>query len=198
MIEKLPLSIINLLDEECRFPKANEKTLAEKFYKNYLPPTSQPNNAALQLAATYFCKPRFGNTGFTINHYADPVTYECDTFLDKNRDYIIPDQLAALENSKFALVKDNLFKKQPIQTTSGTLGNRPQQSFQFSSVTTQFKESLSQLMDAINATYPHYIRCIKPNPYKNPGIFLKKQVLKQLKCGGVSVAEYLLLTILDS
>jgi myosin-5 len=147
-----------------------------------MPPTSQPNNPALQFAASYFAKPRFGNTSFTINHYADPVTYDCQTFLDKNRDYVIPDQILALEKSEFTLVRDRLFKKVGIQSSP----SKSQQNFQFSSVTSQFKESLSQLMDNINSTYPHYIRCIKPNSFKKPGIFAKKQVLKQLKNGGVS------------
>lgn len=63
LIEKPPLSIMHLLDEECRFPKANEKTFAEKLYKNHT------NNA-------HFEKPRLSNIQFTIKHYADKVTYD--------------------------------------------------------------------------------------------------------------------------
>jgi len=40
-------------------------------------------------------------------------------------------------------------------------------------------------MKSIEKTSPHYIRCIKPNPFKSPGIFEKPKVLDQLRCGGV-------------
>jgi myosin-5 len=147
LIEKPPLSLISILDEESRFPKANEKTLAEKFHKNFI----SPKNKALETPSTYYAKPRFGDTVFTIRHYADPVTYDTTLFLDKNRDYIVPDQLAALEKSEFTVLT-KLFPK------SNKNPNANQQNFQFSSVTSQFKESLAQLMETINATYPHYIR----------------------------------------
>jgi len=32
----------------------------------------------------------------------------------------------------------------------------------------QFRESLKLLMDTMFATTPHYVRCIKPNDFKQP------------------------------
>ncbi|KAL0491680.1 myosin heavy chain [Acrasis kona] len=173
LIEKSPISIVSILDEESRFPKANEKTLADKLHSNFL----TPKDKKLQQQSQYYSKPRFGDTLFTVKHYADPVTYDTQLFLDKNRDYIVPDQLSTLESSTFDLVL-KLFKKDANAKSSS-------QNFQFASVAAQFKESLNQLMNTINVTYPHYIRCIKPNTFKQPGLINKRQVLKQLKCGGI-------------
>lgn len=55
----------------------------------------------------------------------------------------------------------------------------------FTSVGAQFATSLGVLMKTIMSTSPHYIRCIKPNPTKEPQLFIKKEVMHQLRCGGV-------------
>ncbi|KAL4591088.1 hypothetical protein LXL04_004037 [Taraxacum kok-saghyz] len=44
---------------------------------------------------------------------------------------------------------------------------------------------LQQLMETLNATEPHYIRCVKPNNKLKPAIFEKINILQQLRCGGV-------------
>ena len=49
----------------------------------------------------------------------------------------------------------------------------------------QFKESLKQLMDSLNSTTPHYIRCIKPNDKKEPFAFDNKRAVQQLRACGV-------------
>ena len=40
-------------------------------------------------------------------------------------------------------------------------------------------------MEILNATQPHYIRCIKPHPASRPGMFSKASVTDQLRSGGV-------------
>lgn len=42
---------------------------------------------------------------------------------------------------------------------------------------------LQQLMETLNATKPHYIRCVKPNNQLKPAIFENPNVLQQLRCG---------------
>lgn len=56
------------------------------------------------------------------------------------------------------------------------------------SVASQFKQSLQTLVDDLETTQPHYIRCIKPNLHKTPNSFSSGEVLKQLRYSGMMEA----------
>ncbi|CAH1430894.1 unnamed protein product [Lactuca virosa] len=58
-------------------------------------------------------------------------------------------------------------------------------SSKFSSICSRFKLQLQQLMETLNATEPHYVRCVKPNNKLKPSIFENLNILQQLRCGGV-------------
>jgi len=53
-------------------------------------------------------KPRFGQTSFTIAHYALDVTYEVDGFLEKNRDTVPDEHMALLASTKNPFLKEVL------------------------------------------------------------------------------------------
>ncbi|KAH7424896.1 hypothetical protein KP509_11G030500 [Ceratopteris richardii] len=163
MIEKKPLGIIALLDEACMFPKANHETFAGKLFQTF------KNHKR-------FIKPKLSRTDFTISHYAGDVTYQADLFLDKNKDYVVAEHQALLGSSKCPFVA-GLFPPSPEEPSKS--------SYKFSSIGTRFKQQLQALMDTLNSTEPHYIRCVKPNPYNKPGRFENFNVLQQLRCGGV-------------
>ncbi|KAL2946237.1 hypothetical protein AAZX31_20G002600 [Glycine max] len=165
LIEKKPGGIIALLDEACMFPRSTHETFAEKLYQTF-----KDNKR--------FSKPKLSRTDFTINHYAGDVTYQTDFFLDKNKDYVVPEHAALLSNSKCPFVS-GLFPPLPEETTKST---------KFSSIATQFKLQLQSLLETLNATEPHYIRCVKPNNLLKPGMFENNNVLQQLRCGGVMEA----------
>eukprot|EP01133_Synstelium_polycarpum_P013441 gene13441-15840_t len=179
LIEKRPMCVLSLLDEESMFPKATAQTFATKLYSKLS-------------AAPKFEKPRFSSTAFTINHYAGKVTYETDQFLDKNKDFMIPEQILVLQKASFGFIKVLLSGSERTGAGSGppTPSNKPaaassSSSMKFSSVGSQFSASLATLMRTIATTTPHYIRCIKPNPDKLPQTFNKHDVIHQLRCGGV-------------
>ncbi|KAE9604686.1 putative myosin ATPase [Lupinus albus] len=44
---------------------------------------------------------------------------------------------------------------------------------------------LQSLMEILNSTEPHYIRCVKPNNVLKPGVFENVNIIHQLRCGGV-------------
>ncbi|XP_074563999.1 myosin-12-like [Curcuma longa] len=162
LIEKKPGGIIALLDEACMFPKSTHETFSQKMYQTYK-------------SHKRFSKPKLAHTAFTINHYAGDVTYLADQFLDKNKDYVVAEHQALLNASKCPFVA-NLFPPIAEETSKQS---------KFSSIGTRFKQQLQALMESLNTTEPHYIRCVKPNPVLQPGIFENNNVLNQLRCGGV-------------
>lgn len=163
MIEKKPLGIIALLDEACMFPKATHETFANKLFQTF------KNHKR-------FMKPKLSRTDFIISHYAGEVTYQADLFLDKNKDYVVAEHQALLGASSCPFVA-SLFPPVPEDSSKS--------SYKFSSIGTRFKQQLQALMETLSSTQPHYIRCVKPNPFNKPGRFENFNVLQQLRCGGV-------------
>ncbi|PRP79831.1 putative myosin XI [Planoprotostelium fungivorum] len=190
LLDKKPISIFSLLDEQSIFPRAtpqllteNIQTLTEKYNGTFNKGTQGTTGIY-----RYYEKPRWGDRLFTIIHYAGKVTYDTETFIDKNKDYIVPEHITIMERSTQAFVAGlfgNFFKNDNQQQGKGSGTGGGSKSSQFVSVATQFKDSLNQLMDSIRMTSPHYIRCIKPNMQKKPLLFDKPMVLSQLRSGGV-------------
>ena len=49
----------------------------------------------------------------------------------------------------------------------------------------QFKEQLTSLIESVEKTDPHYIRCLKPNDAAKPLMLTRKRLTEQLRYGGV-------------
>ncbi|XP_020576204.1 myosin-11-like isoform X2 [Phalaenopsis equestris] len=162
LIEKKPGGIIALLDEACMFPKSTYETFSQKLYQTF-----KMNKR--------FVKPKLSRTDFTICHYAGEVQYQSDQFLDKNKDYVVAEHQDLLSASKCPFVSA-LFPPLPEETLKSS---------KFSSIGARFKLQLQSLMEILNSTEPHYIRCVKPNNLLKPAIFENFNVMQQLRCGGV-------------
>lgn len=59
-----------------------------------------------------FSKPKLSQTGFSIEHYAGPVTYKTENFLAKNRDFVVAEHQALLQASTEGFVQ-LLFPREP-------------------------------------------------------------------------------------
>ncbi|CAL5425104.1 unnamed protein product [Camellia sinensis] len=161
-----PGGIIALLDEACMFPKSTHETFSQKLYQTFK-------------LHKRFIKPKLSLTDFTIAHYAGEVVYQSDQFLDKNKDYVVPEHQDLLCSSKCSFVA-GLFPPLPQETTKSS-----SKTSKFSSIGSRFKLQLQQLMETLNSTEPHYIRCVKPNNLLKPAIFENVNIMQQLRCGGV-------------
>ncbi|OIT32385.1 PREDICTED: myosin-11-like isoform X1 [Nicotiana attenuata] len=162
LIEKKPGGIVALLDEACMFPKSTHETFSNKLYQTFK-------------VHKRFVKPKLSRTDFIISHYAGEVQYQSDQFLDKNKDYIVAEHQDLLSASKCSFVA-GLFP---------SVGEETSKSSKFSSIGSRFKLQLQSLMETLNATEPHYIRCVKPNNLLKPAIFENDNIMRQLRCGGV-------------
>uniref|UniRef100_UPI00398E4D74 unconventional myosin-Vc n=1 Tax=Pristiophorus japonicus TaxID=55135 RepID=UPI00398E4D74 len=175
------MGILELLDEECLLPQGTEENWLQKLQNNYL------NKNPL------FEKPRMLSKAFIILHFADKVQYECEGFLEKNRDTLYEELINVLKKSKLNLLADFF---QDNESSTGSLnasikvrparpGFKPFNKQHRTTVGSKFRSSLHLLMETLNATTPHYVRCIKPNDLKLPFEYDSKRVVQQLRACGV-------------
>ncbi|CAG9820455.1 unnamed protein product [Phaedon cochleariae] len=173
------LGILDLLDEECKMPRGSDASWTEKLYTKC---SKYP----------HFSKGRFGASSFVVNHFADKVQYESTGFLEKNRDTVIEEQINVIKASRNGLVK-RLFASESQKLAAPGVKVKVVASKPVSvahkthkkSVCSQFRDSLNMLMSTLNATTPHYVRCIKPNDSKTPFEYNAKRAVQQLRACGV-------------
>ncbi|TPX57088.1 hypothetical protein SpCBS45565_g08273 [Spizellomyces sp. 'palustris'] len=171
------LGILDLLDEESRLPSGADASLITKLYQRFGTPQQK-----------FFEKPRFGQSAFTIKHYATDVTYDIDGFIEKNKDTVSDEQMAVLNASEFDFLKEVIKieeEPKPEVTSPPRPGRGGGSSLKKPTLGTIFKASLVRLMDTIRQTEVHYIRCIKPNMAKAAFQFEPQMVLQQLRACGV-------------
>lgn len=179
------LGVLSLLDEESRLPMGSDEQFVTKLHHNFAADKQK-----------CYKKPRFGKSAFTVCHYAVDVTYESDGFIEKNRDTVPDEHLEGLKASsnKFlgeilrvaALIRE---KESALSTTSkpgmAVASGRRIAVNRKPTLGGIFKSSLIELMNTINSTDVHYIRCIKPNEAKESWKFEGPMVLSQLRACGV-------------
>ncbi|TPX56763.1 hypothetical protein PhCBS80983_g04287 [Powellomyces hirtus] len=171
------LGILDLLDEESRLPSGADQSLITKLYQRFGVPTQK-----------FFEKPRFGQSAFTIKHYATDVTYDIEGFIEKNKDTVSDEQMGVLNASEFDFLKEVIkIEEEPKpEVTSPARGGRGGgSSMKKPTLGSIFKASLVKLMETIRQTEVHYIRCIKPNSAKAAFKFEPPMVLQQLRACGV-------------
>lgn len=74
-----------------------------------------------------FSKPKMSQTAFTVDHYAGQVSYKTDNFLAKNKDFVVAEHQALMQNSTVPYVRD-LFPPDP-EDASGQVPVFPSSTF---------------------------------------------------------------------
>nr|XP_021201952.2 unconventional myosin IC isoform X2 [Bombyx mori] len=170
LIEARHKGIISILDDECLRPgdatdasfldKLNQHLDGHQHYKSHRKSDTKTQKL-------------MGRDEFCLVHYAGEVTYNVNTFLEKNNDLLFRDIQSLMASSDNTIV-GCCFKDYNLRSKK-----RPETAI------TQFKNSLNDLIKILSSKEPSYIRCIKPNDFKAPMQFDDKLVSHQVKYLGL-------------
>ncbi|CAL1540127.1 unnamed protein product [Lymnaea stagnalis] len=164
LIADKPMNMLALIDEESKFPKGTDESMLNKlhFYHSINPNYVKPKAAI--------------NQTFGVKHFAGLVVYDCEGFLEKNRDTFSADlvQLIQASKSEFMNVLFNTDISMDTESRKKTL-----------TLASQFKKSLELLMATLNSCQPFFVRCIKPNELKKAMLFDRELCCKQLRYSGM-------------
>ncbi|XP_070580050.1 myosin heavy chain, striated muscle-like isoform X4 [Ptychodera flava] len=173
LIEK-PMGIFPILEEECMFPKATDKTFLDKMIAQH------------KGKSTNFGVPSLGGKKkekdheehFLIHHYAGSVPYNVDGWLEKNKDPLNENCVDLFKKSTNGMLAT-------LWEDYGTAASAGKKKKAIKTISGGHLEQLNKLMINLNSTQPHFVRCIIPNEHKKAGVIDARLVLHQLACNGV-------------
>ncbi|KAH8062087.1 hypothetical protein JL720_13292 [Aureococcus anophagefferens] len=169
LLEHKRSGVFAMLDEECVVPRGSDGGYLSKLFK------AHEKHANFER-----CKPKEAQarTSFAVIHYAARVKYGTTGFLEKNRDRLL-DGLVLCGGASTDAVVASLFAADAKELGSG------KKSKKVKTLGANFRGQLRDLVDALNACEPHFVRCIKPNSVKRPRVFTAPMVQSQMRCAGV-------------
>lgn len=183
-IQSKPKGILTMLDDECKLgQRGSDRNWAKRLNETYLPERNQEVSDNTRYSAT---KMQQVKGIFCVRHFAGNVAYTAETnFLEKNRDEIPLTAKALFEEDSTDLIKE-IYNVQ-VSASEDTSASSAKKSGPAKSktVSQQFKAQLTSLIEMIETTDPHYIRCLKPNDAAKPKLMTRKRLTEQLRYGGV-------------
>lgn len=192
-------SLFKILDDQCRIPNATDKRLAQVLTKDLNSSGRYTSSGAQQVAGK-----------FNIIHFAGPVQYSSEGFIEKNTDELPQEALQLLQRSGNAILAVAEAKETAGSDTAATerspmaraVSRRASTTRNAPSAVTQFQNELKVLLKEIGATTQHFVRCINPVGKRSHAdaaaaaaaaassaghatIFNQKDVAEQLSYGGI-------------
>ena len=181
-IQGRPKGILTMLDDECKLgQRGSDRNWAKRLNEIYLPERNQEVSENTRYSAT---KMQQVKGIFCVRHFAGNVAYTAETsFLEKNRDEIPLTAKTLFEEDSSDLIKEIYnVQVEASEDKSASAKSGPAKS---KTVSQQFKAQLTSLIEMIETTDPHYIRCLKPNDAAKPKLMTRKRLTEQLRYGGV-------------
>jgi len=145
---------------------------------------------------SYYTKAKTSKVCFSVKHFAGAVEYTVGRepksgepsssfskeWLDKNSDELSALVVDCMLSSKSALICAGFGGG---GRKAGEQQQQQQQQGNKVSLGGQFRNQLIQLVENLNRTEPHFVRCVKSNNAKRGGVFDGHLVLEQLKYAGL-------------
>ena len=145
-LDLIGIHIFKILDDQCKLPNSSDERFASQLYKDLSKKAKFSASIKEQR-----------DLQFTIHHFAGPVQYSTDRFVEKNVDELPSDIAMMLQHSLNSILSSCLEEPKPaiINTPARKTAVKP-------SLSLQFKSQLNELMVKLGATAPYFVRCIKP------------------------------------
>merc|ERR1719328_854728 len=124
------------------------------------------------------------NAHFAIIHYAGTVSYNVTGWLEKNKDPVNDTVVDVLKRGSCELMK-TVWADHPGQSAPPETEKKKKKKGGGKTVSSVYLVQLAELMGTLNATEPHFIRCIVPNTHKKPLETETPLIMHQLTCNGV-------------
>jgi len=148
-----------------------------------------------------FVPSKFGGDEFQVVHYAGIVNYNCNHWINKNKDSL-PELVQAelmqsinpivrkiFGGSEIARVgggmKVNVSAEKAKNSQRQTMSRIADKKSVAKTLATTFVASLADLMQKLNSSEPHFVRCLKPNQTKTPFDFEDDYTMRQLLYTGM-------------
>ncbi|KAF4803805.1 Unconventional myosin-Vb [Turdus rufiventris] len=206
------LGILDLLDEECKVPKGTDQNWVQKLYKRHAASEhfQKPRMSNTSFIVLHFAdKVEYQSEGFLEKNrdtvYEEQINILKASKVQDGREVTcsgswvgsFPEVLKSCLLFQYQMVAD-LFQEEGdvpaaalrkeasrIKVRSASPAFKAANKEHRKTVGHQFRNSLHQLMETLNSTTPHYVRCIKPNDEKLPFKFDPKRTMQQLRACGV-------------
>jgi len=178
LLDGKPVNLLSLLDDECSGgASAKDAKYGSKAINTF---AQGPHKNA------YFGGKDPSGRSFAVRHFAGAVTYDTAGFVEKNRDTISTTLSTLCMEAAVPLVAKFFAEPpaaEPASPTSPGGGRKKKKGAK--TLGAAFRAQLHGLMDALKATQPHFVRCVKSNPGKKPDVFDGALCLQQLKYSGL-------------
>jgi myosin heavy subunit len=160
------MSVFQQLDEQTAMAKGTEEQFLAAVDQRHSSKTTTKHGELVQ----FFKRHRLKKKCFTIEHYAGPVQYNVSGWLAKNADKLHSNQMQAMKECSNPFVAALFESNKDARSTSQT---------------TKFLSQLRELEKSVDATWPRFVRCVKPNQLKSSTILNGVESLQQLRFAGV-------------
>ena len=171
LIEGKPHGLLALLDNESRSYGADGPFM-DKVVRLFVHSDEPPLGSA-QLQIDLETDPG----SFQVRHFFGTVKYDAREFVEKNTDAVAGDLEDFFRGPELSPALRAIVSVQP-QNEGGSASDP-------STTSSRFQAHLRVLIELLNLSSPHFVRCIKPNETKSADHFESATVLRQLRSSGV-------------